>query len=69
MDLHCLFHHGMVDNTNKYGSAGEFFGFFCSLHMVDDTKSCMGDSLVWGSLRLAPITSSDKLNKNTLGVK
>ena len=28
----------VVDDTNKYGNAGDFSGFFCScLHMVNDT--------------------------------
>ena len=42
--------------TNKFGSAGKFSDFFYScLYMFDNAKSCMGDLLVWGSLRLTPI--------------
>ena len=42
-----------------FGSAGEFPSFSV---VVCDMKSCMGDLLVWGSLRLAPITFM--INKN-----
>ena len=53
-----VLHHSTVDYTNKYGSACEFFSFFCTcLCMVNDTKSCVGDWLVWDSLRLAPTRS------------
>ena len=56
-NLHHLFYCGMVDNTNKYESAANFF---CScLHMVDDTKSCVGDLLVWGLFRLTPKRQQD----------
>ena len=45
-NLDCAFHCGMVNND-------EFSGFLCScLCMVDDNKTCVGNSLVWGSPQL-----------------
>ena len=41
---------------NKYGSAGEFLVFSVIVCAWSTTRRCVGDSLVWGSLRLAPIT-------------
>ena len=36
----------MVDDMNKYGSACKY-QFSVVFHMVNDTKSYVGDSLVW----------------------
>ena len=43
-----------INLFDHVGRRGEWvFHFFCSrFHIVDDTKSCMDDSLVWGSLKL-----------------
>ena len=46
----------MADNMNEYESAGELSRFFCGwLCMLNNTKSCVGNLLVWNSLRITPI--------------